>query len=173
MTDLHYSIAGKGTPIVLAHGFALDSRMWDDQVPELAARFSVVRYDLRGFGKSGMRDEPYSHAEDLKALIDRLALGRVALMGLSLGGGAAINFTIAYPDAVRALIVVDPSLGGFPWSTEQNRSSRTFRRRRGNEASTLRASNGLRIRCSLRRWRIRTAPGGCAAWCPTIRAGIG
>jgi pimeloyl-ACP methyl ester carboxylesterase len=138
MTDLHYSIAGQGTPIVLAHGFAIDSRMWDDQVPELAARYSVIRYDLRGFGKSGMRDEPYSHAEDLKGLIDRLGLGRVALMGLSLGGGAVINFTIAYPGAVRALIVVDPSLGGFGWSTEMTGSQnevQTTARERGVDAA--------------------------------------
>jgi pimeloyl-ACP methyl ester carboxylesterase len=138
MTDLHYSIAGKGTPIVLAHGFALDSRMWDEQVPELATRYSVIRYDLRGFGQSGMRDEPYSHAEDLKGLVDRLGLGRVALMGLSLGGGAVINFTIAYPDAVRALVVVDPSLGGFAWSAEMTGSLRDVQattRERGVDAA--------------------------------------
>jgi 3-oxoadipate enol-lactonase len=138
MTELHYSIAGKGTPIVLVHGFALDSRMWDDQVPELAAHYSVIRYDMRGFGKSGMRDEPYSHAEDMKGLIDRLGLGRVALMGLSLGGGAALNFAIAYPDAVRALIVVDPSLGGFRWSAETTRPQQEVQataRERGVDAA--------------------------------------
>jgi pimeloyl-ACP methyl ester carboxylesterase len=138
MSDLHYDIAGQGPPIVLAHGFALDSRMWDDQVPELAARYSVIRYDLRGFGKSGMRDEPYTHAEDLKGLIDRLDLGRVALMGLSLGGGAVINFAIAYPDAVRVLVLVDPSLGGFAWSKDMidsQHDAETAARERGVDAA--------------------------------------
>jgi pimeloyl-ACP methyl ester carboxylesterase len=77
-----------------------------------------VRYDSRGFGKSAASTRPYTHAADLIALIERLELERVALIGLSLGGGTAINMAIACPERVRALVVVDPSLGGFRWSAE-------------------------------------------------------
>jgi pimeloyl-ACP methyl ester carboxylesterase len=117
-TALAYEVAGAGDPVVLLHGFSLDRRMWDDQVDALARAHCVVRYDLRGFGESAAGDASYTHADDLGALLDRLNLTRVALVGLSLGGGAAINFTVLHPERVRALVVVDPSLGGFRWSAE-------------------------------------------------------
>jgi 3-oxoadipate enol-lactonase len=116
--SMYYEATGAGDPVVFLHGFSLDSRMWDDQVPALSDRFQVVRYDLRGFGRSTAGDDSYTHADDLCALVDYLGLHRVALVGLSLGGGAAINFAIAYPERTRALIAVDPSLGGFDWSAE-------------------------------------------------------
>jgi pimeloyl-ACP methyl ester carboxylesterase len=114
--NLHYEINGAGDPIVFLHGFATDLHLWDDQVPVLAPKYRVIRYDLRGFGRSAASAEPYSHAGDLKALLDHLGLERVVLVGLSLGGGAAINFAIEHPDAVRGLVLVDSTLGGFAWS---------------------------------------------------------
>jgi 3-oxoadipate enol-lactonase len=117
-TSLYYEISGDGDPIVLLHGFSFNHRMWDDQLDALAERYMVVRYDLRGFGRSAPSEESYTHADDLKALLDHLGIEHTALMGLSLGGGAVINFSVIHPDRVRALIAVDPSLGGFPWSQE-------------------------------------------------------
>ncbi|MBZ5559833.1 MAG: alpha/beta fold hydrolase [Acidobacteriia bacterium] len=114
--NLHYDISGAGDPIVLLHGFATDLHLWDDQVQVLAPKYRVIRYDLRGFGRSPAGAEPYSHAGDLKSIVDQLGLSRVVLVGLSLGGGAAINFAIEHPDAVRALVLVDSTLGGFAWS---------------------------------------------------------
>jgi pimeloyl-ACP methyl ester carboxylesterase len=54
-TGLAYQESGAGYPVVLIHGFSLDRRMWEDQVPELQRRFRVIRYDMRGFGQS---DQP-------------------------------------------------------------------------------------------------------------------
>ena len=51
-TRLYYEVQGKGRPVVLIHGGLLDSRMWDDQVPVLGGKYQVVRYDVRGFGRS-------------------------------------------------------------------------------------------------------------------------
>jgi 3-oxoadipate enol-lactonase len=118
-SSIYYEEVGAGNPVVLLHGFSLDRRMWDAQWEFLSSRYRVLRYDLRGFGKSAPpTTKPYTHADDLFALIDHLGLDRVDLIGLSLGGGAAINAAILCPDRVRALIVVDPSLGGFRWSSE-------------------------------------------------------
>jgi pimeloyl-ACP methyl ester carboxylesterase len=113
---LHYEISGAGDPIVLLHGFATDLHLWDDQVQVLTPKYRAIRYDLRGFGKSAASAEPYSHAGDLKALLDQLGVARAVIVGLSLGGGAAINFAIEHPDAVRGLVLVDSTLGGFAWS---------------------------------------------------------
>ena len=68
-TQLYYEMAGKGQPIVLIHGNGVDSRQWNDQFMALASNFQVVRYDVRGFGKSAMPvlEEKYSHHDDLKA----------------------------------------------------------------------------------------------------------
>jgi pimeloyl-ACP methyl ester carboxylesterase len=110
--SLYYEAAGAGSPVVLLHGLDLDHRMWDEQVAPLAHAHTVVRYDLRGSGRSTAGSHGGSHAEDLKALLDHLELARVSLVGCSLGGGAAIDFAIAYPDAVRALILASPLLEG-------------------------------------------------------------
>ena len=72
-TRLYCEIAGSGQTVVFVHGFALDTRIWDDQFLPLTQRFRGIWYDLCGFGKSALpRDEPYSHVDDLNALLDRL-----------------------------------------------------------------------------------------------------
>jgi pimeloyl-ACP methyl ester carboxylesterase len=117
---LVYEVTGTGPAVVLVHGFGLDRRMWDPQAEHLAARFRVVRYDCRGFGASGPFDPavPYTHAGDLVALLDHLALGRAVLVGLSFGGRVVLETALAAPDRVRGLVLLDAVLDGVPWDRE-------------------------------------------------------
>jgi len=114
-TTIYYEIAGEGDPIVLVHGFTLDTRMWDDQFTEFSKRYRVIRYDVRGFGKSSVPEEgkPYSHSRDLKELLDHLNIKKTCVIGLSMGGSLAINFTLEYPDCVSSLITVDSVVNGY------------------------------------------------------------
>jgi pimeloyl-ACP methyl ester carboxylesterase len=95
-TRLYYETAGAGHPLVLIHGYTLDSRMWDDQFETLSKKYRVLRYDLRGFGKSAYPspDKSYCHTEDLRALLDYLKISKAYVMGLSMGGGIAVEFTL-------------------------------------------------------------------------------
>ena len=121
---LVYQVTGDGPAVVLIHGFGLDMRMWDPQVGPLAARFRVVRYDCRGFGASGPLDPavPYTHAEDLVALLDHLDIGGAVLAGLSFGGRVALQAALAAPDRIRGLALVDAVLDGVPWDPESARA---------------------------------------------------
>lgn len=116
-THLYYEVAGSGHPLVLIHGFTLDTRMWDDQFEVFAQHCRVLRYDLRGFGKSALpMVEPYSHPDDLKALMAHLDIESAYILGLSLGGAVAVDFAVTYPEATDAFIPVDAALiGGFEW----------------------------------------------------------
>jgi pimeloyl-ACP methyl ester carboxylesterase len=118
-TRLYYELAGEGEPLVLIHGFTLDRRMWDAQVEPFARQYRVLNYDGRGFGKSAAPDgTEYDRAEDLKALLDGLGIERAHIVGLSMGGGVAIDFALAYPEMTRSLIAVDSVLSGHHWSEE-------------------------------------------------------
>src|SRR4030095_9678065 len=120
-TRLYYEVAGTGHAVVFIHGFTLDTRMWDDQFESLAEQFQVIRYDMRGYGKSALpTDEEYSRVEDLKALLDHLKIKQAYLVGQSMGGGIAIDFTLTYPEYVDALVLIDTALSGFDGSTEGN-----------------------------------------------------
>jgi 3-oxoadipate enol-lactonase len=112
-----YEVTGHGPAVVLAHGFGLDMRMWDPQVAHLAERFRVVRYDCRGFGSSGPLDPavPYTHAGDLIALLDHLAIADAVLAGLSFGGRVVLQAALAAPARVRGLALLDAVLDGVPW----------------------------------------------------------
>src|SRR5262245_52038035 len=125
--SIYYETTGVEEPIVLVHAFSLDSRMWDGQVGALSQAHQVIRCDLRGFGRSSPGREPYTNADDLMGLLRHLGLSRVSLMGLSMGGGASINFALTYPGAVRALILVDSTLGGFSFSSEFNAAQAAVR----------------------------------------------
>ncbi|MEM6583676.1 MAG: alpha/beta hydrolase [Pseudomonadota bacterium] len=117
-TALYYECAGSGTPLVLIHGNTLDTRMWDDQFDVFAEHYRVLRYDMRGFGRSQLPSATaYSPAADLKALLSDLELEQTHVLGLSRGGLVAVDFAIAYPESVRSLILVDAGLRAFDWQT--------------------------------------------------------
>jgi 3-oxoadipate enol-lactonase len=109
---LYYEVAGVGHPLVLLHAGIADCRMWDEQVDAFAERHRVVRYDLRGFGRSDMPPGPFAHHDDLRGLLRALGVARAHVLGLSLGGGVALAFALAYPEAVTALIPVAAGAGG-------------------------------------------------------------
>ncbi len=115
-TSLYYEQAGQGRTLVFIHGFSLDCRMWDDQFESFARGFHVIRYDLRGFGRSApASDDPFDSAADLKALLEYLNVERATVIGLSLGGGIAIDFALAFPELTAALVTADSGLPGYPW----------------------------------------------------------
>ncbi|MEO8424200.1 MAG: alpha/beta hydrolase [Actinomycetota bacterium] len=113
--SLHYEIAGEGPVVTLIHPGLWDSRTWDPQVPVLLdAAFRVVRYDVRGYGRSSrLTGEPYSHVRDLAALLDFLEISMTTLVGCSMGGAIAIDFTLEHPDRVSGLVLAASGLGGF------------------------------------------------------------
>ena len=119
-TCLYYEEAGTGPPLVLIHGFTLDTRMGDDQFEVFSKHHRVVRYDMRGYGQSALPVlvEGYSHADDLRALLDHLGITKTHVIGLSMGGRVAVNFTVEYPERTVSLITVDTVLGGFTYSEE-------------------------------------------------------
>lgn len=100
---------GKGLPVVLLHGFPLDSRMWEAQIGELSAGYRIIAPDLRGFGKSRCED-PFTIerlADDVHALLADLGTLPVVLGGLSMGGYVAFAFARKYPTDLRGLMLMD------------------------------------------------------------------
>jgi pimeloyl-ACP methyl ester carboxylesterase len=118
---LYYEATGRGEPIVLIHGGQLDRRMWDDQFRLFARDFRVIRYDVRGYGRSETPTRMYSDVKDLRSLLDFLGVRKAHLVGLSLGGRIAIDFALEHPDRVASLTAVAPGLSGFAWSEEGNK----------------------------------------------------
>ena len=109
---LYFEAAGDGPAVALIHAGLWDSRIWDDQFGALAGGHTVVRYDLRGFGRSSRFDAPFSARDDLAELMGFLGLERAALVGASIGGSLAIDFTLERPGMVSALIPVASGLSG-------------------------------------------------------------
>jgi pimeloyl-ACP methyl ester carboxylesterase len=110
---LYYEIAGAGQPLVLVHGGLVNSGLWDDQFEVFVGQHRTLRYDVRGYGKSKSPTSYYSNHSDLRDLLDFLGIPRAYVLGLSMGGAIAIDFTLAYPDRVAALIPVAAGLGGY------------------------------------------------------------
>jgi pimeloyl-ACP methyl ester carboxylesterase len=105
MIDLHYEDAGHGDPVVLLHGGAMDTRMWDDQMDALTPHYRVIRFDARGHGRSPTPTTPFRQCDDVAALLRHLDIERATLVGLSMGAGAATDTTLEYSDLVSALVV--------------------------------------------------------------------
>ena len=120
-TTVRYHVAGEGNsgvPVVLLHGGGLDEAAvsWRETLPALARDHTVYAPDWPGYGESGRPDAPYSipyYRDALGGFLDALGLDRVALVGVSMGGGAALAYALDRPDRVRRLVLVDSyGLGG-------------------------------------------------------------
>jgi 3-oxoadipate enol-lactonase len=90
-----------------------DRGLWDGQVEALAERRLVIRPDLRGHGESSLPGGPFSYVDDLRALLDHLEIAEASLVGNSFGGRVALDFALAHPERVRALLLIAPALTGW------------------------------------------------------------
>ncbi len=116
---LYYEVEGQGRPLVLIHGWSLNLRMFDPQVPAFSREYRVIRMDRRGFGRSSDGEDTTWDADDLKALLDHLSVARAHILGMSQGGAVALAFAAAFPDRAERLILhgaTAPAGFGLKWS---------------------------------------------------------
>lgn len=127
-TRLYYEIAGDGYPLVLMHGGIMDNTMWDDQFEAFAQHYRVIRFDLRGFGQSDLPSgpEPYSMRGDLRALLAFLGIEKANILGISMAGAIAIDFTLDYPTMVNALILVACGVNGYDYDSAQSEDEKAM-----------------------------------------------
>lgn len=112
-----YQTCGTGPrDMVLIHDGTLHSATWDDVWPLFCKDFHVVRYDRRGYGRSPAATQPYSRTDDILAVMHAAGMAHAVVVGESAGGGFAVDFTLAHPDAVDRLVLVGPSISGLRYS---------------------------------------------------------
>jgi 3-oxoadipate enol-lactonase len=125
---VHHEVSGPpGAPVVLlSNSLGSSLAMWDPQMADLAERYQVVRYDLRGHGRSPAPDGPYTVPDlvaDALALLDRLDVERAHLVGLSLGGMVSLRLATAAPQRVDRMVLCCTSAYLPPASTWYDRAA--------------------------------------------------
>lgn len=119
--SLFYQIEGAGPPVVLIHGVGADGASWDTIAPALAGRFTVLRLDLRGHGRSGHIEGPLvleDFARDVVDVLDAAGVARAHVVGFSLGGMIAQSLGLDHAAQVDRLILLSAVAG----RTEQERA---------------------------------------------------
>jgi pimeloyl-ACP methyl ester carboxylesterase len=104
---------GNGVPLFFLHSSLLTSEMWDNQMEYFSKKYLTITYDFCGHGKSELPKGSYSDYDDLKAIIDKMKLSKIILIGCSYGGSVALDFTLKYPEYVSKLILVSPAVNGY------------------------------------------------------------
>lgn len=104
--------AGTGEVLLLVHGWTLDHRSFAAQLP-LAEQFQLLRFDRRGFGESTAKPDLGAETADIDAIIDRLGVERVHLLGVSQGARVALRYAALRPERLRSLILQGPAVDGF------------------------------------------------------------
>jgi pimeloyl-ACP methyl ester carboxylesterase len=146
---LGYVDEGRGAVLLLVHGWPETMRIWWRNIAPLAAAgFRVIAPDLRGFGASdvaadGFHDVP-SHARDLAALLDHLAIERVVLVGGDLGGAVLQDFALRFPARVSRIVIFNSPLPFVKGAmdgmrTRPAREASDYFLRQGNDANALAA----------------------------------
>ncbi len=107
--DHYYEEAGAGVPLVFVHGAFIDSRVWEAQWRQFSSKARLVRYDLRGHGRTGPSALAHytmeTYADDLSSLLNMLGINSAVVCGFSWGGGIAQAFGVRAPERLKGLIL--------------------------------------------------------------------
>ena len=111
---LYYEVAGVGTSLVMVHAGVADSRQWNNEFAYFSQSNQVIRYDMRGYGKSEPVNGEFSHMSDLVSLLYALGIHEpIFIIGCSMGGSLALDFALTYPSRAKALVLVDSGPSGL------------------------------------------------------------
>ena len=121
---LHFEETGTGTPIVFVHEFADDYRGYEGQLRYFARRYRCIAYNARGYPPSDVPDDPARYSQDrarddIRAVLDGLAIAKAHIVGISMGGFATLHFGLAYPDRALSLVVAGCGYGAEPGKRQQ------------------------------------------------------
>src|SRR5690606_2132072 len=102
-----------GIPVIFLHAGVCDHRMWASQIEAVAAAgYRAIAYTRRGFGDAQSPDEPFSHLDDLEALLTISGIHAAVLVGCSMGGGLAIDFALRHPGRTVGLVLSGTAITG-------------------------------------------------------------
>jgi len=110
--NLHYEVTGSGPALLFAHGLGGNQMSWWQQVAHFAPHYTCVAFAHRGFAPSDPipgGPDPADYAGDLAALIDTLGVADVRLIGQSMGGWTMLEYALAHPTKVKALVLSSTS----------------------------------------------------------------
>lgn len=115
----YFQMTGSGHPIVFVHGHALDSRLWETQMEGLSKLYTVIRYDLRGHGRSDAPATGYSladYAQELFGVVEGLSLTKPSIVGHSMGGTIALEYALEHPTRCSSISLIGGGLEGYSYS---------------------------------------------------------
>src|SRR5882757_456552 len=117
--SLHVESTGHGTPLLFLHEFAGDHRSWEPQVRYFSARYRCVTYAARGYPPSGVPADPAAYSQeravaDAVDVLDGLGIPAAHVIGLSMGGFAALHLTLRHPDRVLSTVAAGTGYGAAP-----------------------------------------------------------
>jgi len=116
---LYYEDAGSGVPIVFVHEFAGDARSWEGQIRHFSRYYRCIAYNARGFPPSDIPESVESYSQDrarddIRAVLDALKIDKAHIVGLSMGGFAALHFGFTYPQRALSIVVAGCGYGASP-----------------------------------------------------------
>lgn len=106
---MNFKIEGNGRPLVFIHGLSDSLLYWEFLASHLKRDYQIIRMDLRGHGESYLGNDEVNidlYVSDLKNLLDDINLDKVDLIGFSLGGAVALDFSLKYPENVSSLVLM-------------------------------------------------------------------
>ncbi|MCZ6605196.1 MAG: alpha/beta hydrolase [Alphaproteobacteria bacterium] len=123
---LYYEETGRGYPVIFVHEFAGDFRSWEPQVRFFSRRNRCVTFNARGFPPSDVPGDVSMYSQDracadIHDLMRHLKIAEAHIVGLSMGGFAALHFGLNHPDAARSLVVAGCGYGAEPDQREKFR----------------------------------------------------
>ena len=113
--QLYYEMDGQGADLVFVYAGCADGRMWDKQFFTFARHYHVLRYDMRGYGKSTVSKGAFSNREDLDNLLESLEVQHAHFVACSMGSFAVADFALEHPEKVQSLVLVSPALSGYQY----------------------------------------------------------
>lgn len=109
---ISFDSTGYGKPVLFIHAGVADRRMWDAQFETIEGSH-LIRYDMRGYGKSSLGSKRFTSRDDALVLLDHLGVGSAVVVGCSIGGNTALQLAEAAPDRIDGLILIATDSPGF------------------------------------------------------------